>query len=39
MPSLSTQSSDDKDDDDVPGKGNEDVSKGSRIDDQERTDS
>nr|GFB15867.1 retrovirus-related Pol polyprotein from transposon TNT 1-94 [Tanacetum cinerariifolium] len=36
--SLTTQSSDDKDDDEVPGKGDEGVSKGSRIDDQERTD-
>nr|GEV19596.1 hypothetical protein [Tanacetum cinerariifolium] len=34
-----TQSSDDKDADEVPGKGDEGVSKGSRIDDQERTDS
>nr|GEV38536.1 hypothetical protein [Tanacetum cinerariifolium] len=39
MPSLSTQSSNDKDADEVPGKGNEGVSKGSDIDDQERTDS
>nr|GEX38178.1 putative ribonuclease H-like domain-containing protein [Tanacetum cinerariifolium] len=37
--SLSTQSLDDKDVDEVPGKGNEGVSKGSEIDDQERTDS
>ncbi|GJW32165.1 putative ribonuclease H-like domain-containing protein [Tanacetum coccineum] len=37
--SLSTQSSDDKDADEVPGKGDEGVSKGSRVDDQERTDS
>nr|GEV28369.1 putative ribonuclease H-like domain-containing protein [Tanacetum cinerariifolium] len=37
--SLSTQSSDDKDVDEVPGKGDEGVSKGSGIDDQERTDS
>nr|GEU86153.1 retrovirus-related Pol polyprotein from transposon TNT 1-94 [Tanacetum cinerariifolium] len=39
MPSLCTQSLDDKDADEVPGKGNEGVSKGSGIDDQERTDS
>nr|GEY58607.1 hypothetical protein [Tanacetum cinerariifolium] len=39
MPSLSTQSSDDKDADVVPGKGDEGVSKGSGIDDQEMTDS
>nr|GEW18462.1 hypothetical protein [Tanacetum cinerariifolium] len=39
MPSLSTQSSDDKDADEVPGRGEEGVSKGSRIDDQEKTDS
>nr|GEW46206.1 putative ribonuclease H-like domain-containing protein [Tanacetum cinerariifolium] len=39
MPSLSTQSSYDKDADEVPGKGNEGVSKGNGIDDQERTDS
>nr|GEV59049.1 putative ribonuclease H-like domain-containing protein [Tanacetum cinerariifolium] len=39
MPSLSTQSSNDKDADEVPGKGNKGVSKGSGIDDQERTDS
>ncbi|GJX51005.1 hypothetical protein Tco_0277850 [Tanacetum coccineum] len=37
--SLSTQSSDDKDTDEVTGKSDEGVSKGSRIDDQERTDS
>ncbi|GKD58707.1 putative ribonuclease H-like domain-containing protein [Tanacetum coccineum] len=37
--SLSTQSSDDKDTDEVPGKGDDDVNKVSRIDDQERTDS
>nr|GEW28083.1 putative reverse transcriptase domain-containing protein [Tanacetum cinerariifolium] len=37
--SSSTQSSDDKDTDEVPRKGDEGVSKGSRIDDQERTDS
>ncbi|GKA73334.1 putative ribonuclease H-like domain-containing protein [Tanacetum coccineum] len=37
--SSSTQSSDDKDADEVPCKGDEDVSKGSRVDDQERTDS
>nr|GEV44179.1 putative ribonuclease H-like domain-containing protein [Tanacetum cinerariifolium] len=37
--SLSTRSSDDKNDDEVPGKGDKGVSKGSRIDDQERTDS
>nr|GEV58263.1 hypothetical protein [Tanacetum cinerariifolium] len=37
--SLSTQSSNDKDVDKVPGKGNESVSKGSRIDDQEKTNS
>nr|GEU55131.1 putative ribonuclease H-like domain-containing protein [Tanacetum cinerariifolium] len=36
---LSTQNSDDKDTDEVPGKGDEGVSKGSGIDDQERTDS
>nr|GEW80939.1 hypothetical protein [Tanacetum cinerariifolium] len=34
-----TQSSDDKDADEVPGEGDEGVSKGSGIDDQERTDS
>nr|GEU37808.1 hypothetical protein [Tanacetum cinerariifolium] len=39
MPSLSTQSLDDKDADEVPGKGNEGVSKGSRIYDQKRTNS
>nr|GEZ85392.1 putative reverse transcriptase, RNA-dependent DNA polymerase [Tanacetum cinerariifolium] len=39
MPSLSTQSLDDKDVDEVPSKGDEGVSKGSRIDDPERTDS
>nr|GEV10784.1 putative ribonuclease H-like domain-containing protein [Tanacetum cinerariifolium] len=38
MPSLSTQMSDDNDADEVPGKGDEDVSKGSRVDDQERID-
>nr|GEV28370.1 putative reverse transcriptase, RNA-dependent DNA polymerase [Tanacetum cinerariifolium] len=37
--SSSTQSSDDKNVDEVPGKGDEGVSKGSGIDDQERTDS
>nr|GEV61312.1 reverse transcriptase domain-containing protein [Tanacetum cinerariifolium] len=37
--SLSTQSSDDKDVDEVPGKGDEGVSKESRIDNQERADS
>nr|GEZ43374.1 retrotransposon Orf1 [Tanacetum cinerariifolium] len=37
--SLSTQSSDDKDVDVEPGKGDEGVSKGSEIDDQERTNS
>nr|GEX97181.1 ribonuclease H-like domain-containing protein [Tanacetum cinerariifolium] len=37
--SLSTQSSDDKDADDVPGKGVKGVSKESEIDDQESTDS
>nr|GEW30515.1 hypothetical protein [Tanacetum cinerariifolium] len=37
--SLSTQSSDDKDTDKVLGKGDEGVSKGSEINDQERTDS
>ncbi|GKD33013.1 hypothetical protein Tco_1248522 [Tanacetum coccineum] len=37
--SSSTQSSDDKDTDEVTGKSDEGVSKGSRIDDQERTDS
>nr|GEW75055.1 reverse transcriptase domain-containing protein [Tanacetum cinerariifolium] len=37
--SLSTQSSDDKDADEVPGKRDEGVSKGNGIDDQERTDS
>ncbi|GJR38822.1 ribonuclease H-like domain-containing protein [Tanacetum coccineum] len=37
--SSSTQSSDDKDTDEVPGKGDKGVNKGSRIDDQERTDS
>nr|GEV24939.1 hypothetical protein [Tanacetum cinerariifolium] len=36
--SSSTQSSDDKDVDEVPGKGDEDVSKGSETNDQERTD-
>nr|GEY94674.1 hypothetical protein [Tanacetum cinerariifolium] len=36
--SSSTQSLDDKDADEVPGKGDEGVSKGSEIDDQERTD-
>nr|GFA37833.1 ribonuclease H-like domain-containing protein [Tanacetum cinerariifolium] len=36
--SLSTQSSDDKDVDEVLGKGDEGVSKGSIIDDQKRTD-
>nr|GEW85186.1 retrovirus-related Pol polyprotein from transposon TNT 1-94 [Tanacetum cinerariifolium] len=35
----STQSSDDKDTDEVPRKGDKGVSKGSEIDDQERTDS
>nr|GEV62862.1 uncharacterized mitochondrial protein AtMg00810-like [Tanacetum cinerariifolium] len=35
--SSSTQSSDDKDAGEVPGKGDEVVSKGSRIDDQEKT--
>nr|GEX58747.1 hypothetical protein [Tanacetum cinerariifolium] len=39
MPSLSTQSSDDKDADVVPCKRDEGVSKGSGIDDQEMTDS
>nr|GEV30221.1 hypothetical protein [Tanacetum cinerariifolium] len=44
MPSYSplssnTQSSDDKDVDEVPGKGDESVSKGSGIDDKERTNS
>nr|GEU52140.1 putative ribonuclease H-like domain-containing protein [Tanacetum cinerariifolium] len=39
MPSLSTQSSNDKDADEVPGKGDKGVSKGSGFDDQERTDS
>nr|GEU78039.1 ribonuclease H-like domain-containing protein [Tanacetum cinerariifolium] len=34
---LNTQSSDDKDADEVPGKGDEGVSKGSGIDDQERS--
>ncbi|GJR34070.1 putative ribonuclease H-like domain-containing protein [Tanacetum coccineum] len=37
--SSSTQSSDDKDTDEVPGKGDDDVNKVSGIDDQERTDS
>ncbi|GKC83268.1 putative ribonuclease H-like domain-containing protein [Tanacetum coccineum] len=37
--SSSTQSSDDKDTDEVPGKGDDDVNKESGIDDQERTDS
>nr|GEZ28492.1 ribonuclease H-like domain-containing protein [Tanacetum cinerariifolium] len=37
MPFLSTQSSNDKDADEVPGKGKEGISKSSRIDDQERT--
>nr|GEU97159.1 ribonuclease H-like domain-containing protein [Tanacetum cinerariifolium] len=37
--SSSTQCSDDKDTDEVPGKGDEGVCKGSGIDDQERTDS
>ncbi|GJY58667.1 putative ribonuclease H-like domain-containing protein [Tanacetum coccineum] len=37
--SLSTQSSDDKDADEVPGKGDEGVNKVSGSDDQERTDS
>nr|GEZ09195.1 ribonuclease H-like domain-containing protein [Tanacetum cinerariifolium] len=37
MPSLSTQSSNDKDADEVTGKGDEGVSKGSGINDQERT--
>nr|GEV56778.1 putative reverse transcriptase domain-containing protein [Tanacetum cinerariifolium] len=37
--SLSTQSLDDRDVDEVPGKGDEGVSKESEIDDQERTDS
>ncbi|GJU04138.1 putative ribonuclease H-like domain-containing protein [Tanacetum coccineum] len=37
--SSSTQSSDDKDTDEVPGKGDDDVNKVSRIDNQERTDS
>nr|GEU35689.1 hypothetical protein [Tanacetum cinerariifolium] len=37
--SSSTQSSDDKDTDEVPGKGDKCVSEGSEIDDQERTDS
>nr|GEX33731.1 hypothetical protein [Tanacetum cinerariifolium] len=36
---LSTQSSDDKDVDEAPGKGDEGVSKGSEIDNQERFDS
>nr|GEZ04611.1 ribonuclease H-like domain-containing protein [Tanacetum cinerariifolium] len=36
---IDSLSSDDKDTDEVPGKGDEGVSKGSRIDDQERTDS
>ncbi|GKC43522.1 putative ribonuclease H-like domain-containing protein [Tanacetum coccineum] len=36
--SSSTQSLDDKDTDEVPGKGDEGVNKGSGIDDQERTD-
>nr|GEZ17052.1 hypothetical protein [Tanacetum cinerariifolium] len=39
MLSLSTQSSDDKDVDEVPSKGDEGVSKGIGIDDQEKTDS
>nr|GEZ70870.1 retrovirus-related Pol polyprotein from transposon TNT 1-94 [Tanacetum cinerariifolium] len=38
MPSLTTQISDDKDADEIPGKGDEGVSNGSRVDDQERTD-
>ncbi|GKG43510.1 hypothetical protein Tco_0480194, partial [Tanacetum coccineum] len=37
--SSNTQSSYDKDSDEVPGKGDKGVSKGSGIDDQERTDS
>nr|GEW32561.1 hypothetical protein [Tanacetum cinerariifolium] len=37
IPYLSTQSSDDKDADVVPGKGDEGVSKGNGIDDQEMT--
>nr|GEZ43778.1 hypothetical protein [Tanacetum cinerariifolium] len=37
--SSSTQSSNDKDTDEVPGKGDKGVSKRSKIDDQERTDS
>nr|GEV93411.1 retrovirus-related Pol polyprotein from transposon TNT 1-94 [Tanacetum cinerariifolium] len=37
--SKAFRSSDDKDTDEVPGKGDEGVCKGSRIDDQERTDS
>ncbi|GKD80482.1 putative ribonuclease H-like domain-containing protein [Tanacetum coccineum] len=37
--SSSTQSLDDKDTNEVPGKGDEDVNKRSEIDDQERTDS
>ncbi|GJY63865.1 hypothetical protein Tco_0465325 [Tanacetum coccineum] len=37
--SSSTQSSDDKDTDEVPSKGDDDVNKVSGIDDQERTDS
>nr|GFD14719.1 hypothetical protein [Tanacetum cinerariifolium] len=36
---LSTQSSDNKDASEVPDKGNEGVSKGSGINDQEKTDS
>nr|GEX18605.1 reverse transcriptase domain-containing protein [Tanacetum cinerariifolium] len=39
MPFLSIQSSDDKDTNEVRGKGDEGISKGSGIDDQERTDS
>nr|GEY26073.1 uncharacterized mitochondrial protein AtMg00810-like [Tanacetum cinerariifolium] len=39
MPSLSTQSSNNKDADELPGKRDEGVSKGIGIDDQERTDS
>ncbi|GJV45859.1 ribonuclease H-like domain-containing protein [Tanacetum coccineum] len=37
--SIDTQSSDDKDADEVPGKGDGGVCQGSKIDDQERTDS
>nr|GFA11922.1 hypothetical protein [Tanacetum cinerariifolium] len=39
MPSLSTQSSNDKDVDEAPGKGDEGVSKGSGINDEEMTNS